>query len=226
MIDAALSAFGQLFSPPFRSVFWRSLAITIAALVAIWTGIQGILIHFVVFPWPWAETALAIISGLGLIIGMAFLVAPVSSLVAGIYLDEIADNVEETHYPDESPGDPVPFARSMVLSAKFAGLVLLVNIVALLLLLIPGVNLIAFFGANGYLLGREYFELAGLRHRPHKEVMDMRKRNRVRIFLAGLLIAGLLAIPILNLLTPLFATAFMVHMYKRVEAREERLEYA
>jgi len=36
----------------------------------------------------------------------------------------------------------------------------------------------------------------------------------MRIFLAGLLIAGFVATPGLNLLTPMFATAFMVRIHK------------
>jgi CysZ protein len=32
----------------------------------------------------------------------------------------------------------------------------------------------------------------------------------------------LAAIPFVNLLTPLFATALMVHIHKRIEARESR----
>lgn len=226
MIDAAITAFSQVLTPPFRSVLWRSLGITIAGLIAIWFGFEALLGYFVEFPWPWLETVLSIVAGFGLVIGMSFLIGPISSLVAGLFLDEIADQVEAAHYPDDPQGAALPVVRSMVLSAKFAGLVLLVNIVALLFLLIPGINLIVFFGANGYLLGREYFELAGLRHRTHEEVMSLRETNRARVFMAGLLIAGLLAIPILNLLTPLFATTFMVHIYKQAETRALQMRLA
>jgi CysZ protein len=49
-------------------------------------------------------------------------------------------------------------------------------------------------------------------------VLRLRARHSTRIFLAGLLIAAFLAIPIVNLFGPLFATAFMVHLAKRIEA--------
>jgi CysZ protein len=91
-----------------------------------------------------------------------------------------------------------------------------VNILALFLLLIPGVNLIAFYLGNGYLLGREYFELAAMRHMPAAEAKQLRKANRVTVLLCGLIIAGIASVPILNLITPLFATAFMVRIYKRL----------
>lgn len=226
MIDAAITAFSQVLTPPFRSILWRSLGITIAGLIAIWFGLQALLGFFVEFPWPWLETILAVVAGFGLVIGMSFLIAPISSLVAGLFLDEIADKVEASHYPNDRAGMALPLVHSMVLSTKFAGLVVLVNIIALLFLLIPGINLIAFFGANGYLLGREYFELAGLRHRSHEEVIELREANKGRVFIAGLIIAGLLAIPILNLLTPLFATTFMVHIYKQAEMRATQMRLA
>ncbi len=222
MLDAALTSFRQVLTPPFRSVLWRSLGITIAGLVVIWFGIQALFGYFIVIPWPWVETMLAIVAGLGMVIGMTFLIAPVSSIVAGLFLDEIADQVEAEHYPNDVPGTALPVVKATLLASKFAGLVILVNIMALLLLLIPGINLIAFFGANGYLLGREFFELAGLRHRSHEQVTALRKANQIRVFMAGLIIVGLLAIPILNLLTPIFATTFMVHIYKQAEARQPR----
>jgi CysZ protein len=97
--------------------------------------------------------------------------------------------------------------------------VLLVNVVALFLLLIPGVNLIAFYVGNGYLLGREYFELAAMRHMSLAEAKRMRKANRLTVLLCGLIIAGVASVPILNLVTPLFATGFMVRMFKRLAAK-------
>ena len=96
---------------------------------------------------------------------------------------------------------------------------LVVNILALLLLLVPGVNLIAFYVGNGYLLGREYFEMVAMRHLPAAEARRLRKANRGSVLLCGVVIAGLASVPILNLLTPLFATAFMVHVYKGLARR-------
>ena len=217
MLAAAVKAINQILSPPFRNVLWRSLGITVALLVVIWLGLQALLGTVVDLPYGWLDAAIAIFAGLGLIVGMAFLVGPITSLVAGLFLDEIAAHVEASHYPDDPPGRELPLARSLVLSAKFAVLVVLVNLVALLLLLLPGVNLIAFLVANGYLIGREYFELAALRHLPEAEAKRLRQTNRVQVFLGGLMIAGLLAVPLVNLLTPLFATAFMVHLFKRVQ---------
>jgi CysZ protein len=142
----------------------------------------------------------------------------VTSLIAGLYLDDIAGQVERSAFPSDPPGRELPTAQSVWLAIKFFFVVLVVNLVALLLLLIPGVNLIAFYVGNGYLLGREYFELAAMRHVSAAEAKRLRKANRLTVLLCGLIIAGLASVPILNLVTPLFATGLMVRMYKRLTA--------
>lgn len=221
MLAAAARAFGELFTPEFRAVLFRSLGLTIALLVAVMVVLQAAFAVLVVLP-GWLETAIQIIGGLGLLIGSVFLLAPITSLIAGLYLDHIAGEVERRYYPNDPPGAELPILGSIWIALKFTVAVILVNILVLVMLLLPGVNVIAFFVANGYLLGREYFELAALRHLPAKQVKALRKTHRGRIFLSGLVIAAMLAVPILNLLTPLFATAFMVHTFKDLMAKRAK----
>ncbi len=216
MILAAYAAAQKIFTPPFRAVLWKTLGFTLLILILIWVGLDKFLISFVAVPYPWLATTLSILTGIGLVFGLAFLVAPVSSLVAGFYLDELADIVEREISPGHV-GTALPVGLAVRVSGVFALVSVGVNIIALLLLLIPGVNLIAFIGANAYLLGREYFELAALRYRPLAEVQQMRKRHGLYLFICGLPIAAFVSIPILNLLTPLFATAFMVQIHARME---------
>ena len=105
-------------------------------------------------------------------------------------------------------------------SIKFLGVVIVGNCIALLLLFIPGVNLMAFFLVNGYLLGREFFEFAAMRFRSPADARLFRSRHSGTVFLAGLLIAAFLAVPLLNLLTPLFAAGLMVHLHKLLSKRD------
>ena len=120
-------------------------------------------------------------------------------------------------------GQALPAGQAMWLAAKFAAVSLLVNAFALVVFLLPGVNILVFFVANGYLLGREYFELASLRFRSLAQTHELRRRHRFYIFLCGLLIAGFVAIPIVNLLTPLFGTAFMVRVHARLAREDQHL---
>ena len=110
---------------------------------------------------------------------------------------------------------------SWMIAGVSAATMILGNLVALFLLLIPGVNIGAFFLVNGYLIGREYFEFAAMRFRPEADARDLRRRHAGTVFLAGLVIAGFLAVPLLNLLTPLFAGAMMVHLHKMLSAAEQ-----
>ncbi|WP_457150059.1 sulfate transporter family protein [Mesorhizobium sp. P5_C1] len=226
--DAARAAAGQLFSPEFRSVFIKTLGLTLLALVALWFGLTS-LVEWLALPWlqtllpgmpSWAGWLGGIIAAIALAFGMALLIAPVTAIIAGLFLDDIAEVVERTDYPGDPAGRAMPALRSLVLSARFLGVVILGNIVALLLLLVPGVNIAAFFIVNGYLLGREFFEFAAMRFRPEEEARALRRHYAGTVFLAGLVISAFLAVPLLNLVTPLFAAAMMVHLHKAISGRE------
>jgi len=221
MLTAAGQAFQELFTPPFRAVMVKCVGFTLALLAALIVAVEWSFTHFVAWP-DWIETAIQWLGGLALVAASIFLIPPVTSLIAGLYLDDIAGQVERSAFPSDPPGRELPTAKSIWLAVRFFFVVLAVNLVALFLLLIPGVNLIAFYVGNGYLLGREYFELAAMRHVSAAEAKRLRKSNRLTVLLCGLFIAGLASVPILNLVTPLFATGFMVRMYKRMAARGSR----
>ena len=221
MLDAAVAAAAQLFTPPFRNVFWKTLGLTLAMLAFVWAGLELIVSGLalpIVAPYPWLGTILSLIAGAGLVIGLAFLVAPVSFLVAGYFFDELAEHVEAELDPYVI-GRALPFADAARVAAEFAALSLAVNLIALLLWLIPGVNAVAFFGANAYLFGRGYFELAALRYFPAPEAARLRKENELQLFIAGLVMAAMLAVPFVNLLTPLFGAAFMVRVARGIFKR-------
>ncbi len=103
MIDAAILALRDILSPPFRGVLMKALALTVVLLAALWLLVEWLVAHYVVTPWPWLDAALAIMTGVGLIVGLGFLVAPVAALFAGLFLDDIAAIVERTHYPPTRP---------------------------------------------------------------------------------------------------------------------------
>ena len=163
MLTAAIQAFRELFTPPFRAVLFKCVGFTIGLLALLVIGLEGLFSHFV--EWPhWIETTIEWLGGLALVVGSIFLIPPVTSLMAGLYLDDIAGQVERTYYPGDPPGKEMPALAAVGAGLKFFLVVLVVNLVALFLLLVPGVNLIAFYAGNGYLLGREYFEMVAMRH--------------------------------------------------------------
>ncbi len=231
IIDAARAAITRLPSPEFRTVLLKTIGLTLLMLVGLWFGLREL---FAAFAWPWFDAMLpglpewagwfgligAIIAGVGLALALALLIAPVTAIIAGLFLDDIAEVVERQDFPADPPGTAVPAGRAIVLAMKFFGIVVLGNIIALFLLLIPGINIAAFFLVNGYLIGREFFEFAAMRFRPEKEAKLLRRKHSGTIFMAGLIIAAFLSVPIVNLATPLFAAALMVHLHKMITARD------
>lgn len=231
ILEAARLAFANLFAAETRAVFWKVIGLTLLSLVALWFALRE-LFAWLALPWidtlipgtpewaGWLTFVLGVFASLGLALGLALLLAPVTAMIAGFFLDDVAEVVEKRDYPGEPPGVPLPLAEAIVSSANFLGVVILGNILALFLLLVPGLNLIAFFLVNGYLLGREFFEFAAMRHRRPEEARLFRRKHRATVFLGGLLLAAFLAVPLLNLLTPLFAAGMMVHLHKMLSARD------
>lgn len=231
IFQAAAAAASKLLTPEFRAVFFKSLGLTILVLIALWFGIGWLFEAFAVDPlgamlpdmpqWAgWLGLFAAIFAGLALALGLGLLIAPITAIIAGFFLDDVAEVVERQDYPTDPPGQALPFVTAAFVSAKFLGLVIIGNLFALFLLLIPGVNIAAFFVVNGYLLGREFFEFAAMRFRSEAEAKELRRRNAGTVFGAGLLIAAVLSVPIVNLLTPLFAAAMMVHLHKMISQRD------
>ena len=242
MLDAAIKALWQILSPPMRSILWRSIGLALVLIVVLAIGLQRLLSWFATSGEGWAEAMLgpgfqtplnilswivSIAAGLGVVFGAVMLMPAITSLVASVFVDEVADHVEREHYPAERPGTTLPLGLAMTEGVKTAVLTILVYLIALPFVFIAGAGFLAFFIATAWLLGREYFELAAMRFRSPEEAKAMRKENAATIFTAGLIIAAFVSIPIVNLATPLFGMAFMVHMHKRLSGpRPELLEPA
>jgi CysZ protein len=240
MLDAAIKALSQILSPPMRSILWRSIGLALVLIVVLAIGLQRLLSWFATSGEGWAEAMLgptfqtplnilswivSIAAGLGVVFGAVMLMPAITSLVASVFVDEVADHVEREHYPAERPGTALPLGLAMTEGVKTALLTILVYLIALPFVFIAGAGFLAFFIATAWLLGREYFELAAMRFRSPEDAKAMRKDNAATIFTAGLVIAAFVSIPIVNLATPLFGMAFMVHMHKRLSGpRPELLE--
>jgi CysZ protein len=242
MLDAAVKALSQILSPPMRSILWRSIGLALVLITVLAIGLQRLLSLIATYGEGWGGALLgpgfhaplsvlawivSVAAGLGVVLGGIFLMPAITSLVASVFVDEVADHVEREQYPAERPGTALPLGLAMREGIKTALLTILVYLIALPFVFVAGAGLLAFFIATAWLLGREYFELAAMRFRPPAEAKAMRKENATLVFIAGLVIAAFVSIPIVNLATPLFGMAFMVHMHKRLSGpRPELLEPA
>jgi CysZ protein len=216
VLKDAVDSLNDIASPPFRKVVIKSLALTAAALLTAWLGLDRLALHFVDLQPPWLATLIAWLIGLSLLVGAVLLAAPIASLVASLFFDEIAAHVEAEIDPLGTPGRAAPFVEATLAALRFFSLSVAVGIVSLILLFVLGVGLVAWLAANAYLLGREYFELAAMRFHSAAQARVLRRRHAGFVFVYGALIAVFVAIPLVNLLTPLFATTLMVRLHKRV----------
>jgi uncharacterized protein involved in cysteine biosynthesis len=235
MIDAAVKALVQMFSPPFRWVLLKSSGLALGLIVLFAIALHRLLVWLATAGANWVESmfgvsapapisifvwVLSIAAGIGIIVGSVFLMPAVTALLGSFFVDDIAFEVERTHYPTEPVGTPLPLPRAVLQGAKTALLAILVYLIAVPFLLVAGAGAVIFFLASAYLLGREYFELAAMRHQPIAQAKRLRQTHRSTVFLAGILIAAFVSIPIVNLATPLFATALMVHVHHRIRTKD------
>lgn len=236
MFNALSKAFGQSADPAFRRVFLLSFLISLAVFVLLWMiasftlgwlgeGVGAWVAANVSIEWiqiaaDWLFSAAYIGA---LLVVTLFLFPSVMLIGMSFLLDPIAEAVERKHYPSLPAARHQPNGEAIRGALVFTLVTLVVNIVALpfyiALLFLPPLNLVLFYLINGYLLGREYFELVAVRRLDIRGATKLRKHFRLRVILAGAVIAFLLTIPILNLFMPIIATAFMLHLFEGFRQR-------
>jgi CysZ protein len=242
MLTAAAKALAQILSPPMRGILWKSIGLALILIVVLGIGMQRLLSWLATSGEIWAETilgagfhttleilawTLSIAAGLSVLVGAIFLMPAITSLVASVFVDDVAEIVEREHYPAERPGTVLPLGIAATEGIKAALLTIVVYLIALPFVFLAGIGFIGFFVATAWLLGREYFELAAMRFRTPAEAKLMRQAHGTTVFIGGLIIAAFVSIPIVNLATPLFGMAFMVHLHKRLSGpRPELIEPA
>jgi CysZ protein len=222
IFSAIFKALGQVGDRAFLGVLLRALGLTILLLAgAVWliaTGLGWLVPDSITLPWigpvGWADEAAR---GIGVVAGLVisiFAMVPVASVFTGLFLDEVATAVEARHYPHLPRVDGAPFLEGLKDALRFLGVVVVANMLALVLYLVlaPFAPLI-FWSLNGFLLGREYFQMVALRRVPEAEARALRRRHGLTIFLAGLLMAVPLTVPVLNLIVPILGVAVFTHIF-------------
>lgn len=215
-------ALGQLADRRFLRVVGIGIALSLALLFGVYAGFVA-LIDWVtpdtltlplVGEVAWVEDLLGW-GSLLLMIGLSvFLMVPVAALFTGLFLEDVAQAVEDRHYPALPAVPRVAFFDTAVASLNFFGVLIAVNTLALLLYGFVGPFApLMFWAVNGYLLGREYFELAAMRRLGRAEAKALRKTNSGRIWLAGVLMAAPLSVPFVNLLIPVLGAATFTHIF-------------
>jgi CysZ protein len=222
MIRAFARAFGQLNEPELRRYVGISIAATLAAFLLLWGVAIAALTYttlpsFDLFGWTFDLDFVADIAGaiaVFLLLGLMF--PALLIVIVSFFLDGVADAVEGRHYPGLGPARDQGIAEIVAITAKFAALTIVLNLLALpvflLLIFLPPFNFFVFYALNGYLLGREYYELVAHRRMDPQGALRLRRAFGGQLFVTGVVIAMLTSVPGLNLIVPIVATAAMVHL--------------
>lgn len=219
MIRDFLRAVGQLPDPAFGRVVTASVIATVVLFVLLATGVWFALNQTALFDVAWLDTTVDVLGGLATLFIVWLLFPAMVVAVSSLMLERVAQAVERRHYPHLGPARQQSVLEGLGNSLKFLGIVLILNLIVLPLYLVPVLNLIIFPSLNGYLLGREYYELVSLRRLDPERMRSLRSEQGLKLFLAGAIIAFLSMVPIVNLLMPVIATAFMVHVFENMRQR-------
>lgn len=213
MLKAAVRAIEQLSDPAIFRVLILSILGSAAVFGLLWFGIGETLAHARLFEAHWLDWLARFALGAGTIILTFFLFSVVAVLIASLFLGSVAAAVERRWYPGLPTPRNQPLGEAVGLALSFAAATLLWNLAALpFYLLIPGGNAVIFLVVNGYLLGREYFELVAQRRIDRKTIVMLRRTYPFRLLSGGMVIAAVSFVPVANLVTPIVATAFMIHV--------------
>jgi uncharacterized protein involved in cysteine biosynthesis len=219
MIGALMRAIAQLDDPQFRRVAWLTLGVSIATSVALFGAVSAVLLAIPKFEIRWLE----IIANAAIALGapvLAWVLFPiVVSVVATLWFERAARAVEARYYPDLPPPRTLTLAEQVIPPLRLALFGIVLNLIALTIFWVIPVYVFVFYGLNGYLVGREYFELVALRRMPWREARELHRRHRVSVLIAGVAIAGMLSIPLVNWITPVIAVAFMLHIFERLRRK-------
>jgi CysZ protein len=215
MLTAFCRAFYALSQPTLRRVVALSLALAVLTFALLWVAVGSVLYNTAFFEWRPLNWLADLMGGLA-VVALSWLFFPaVVTLIMSLFLERVAAAVEALDYPENSPPRRQSIREILGAMLRLTALTLLLNLLALpAYLLLPGINLFLFLALNGYLLGREYFEMVALRRLDAAATRAARNRFGLRVFLGGVVIAALFALPLVNLVAPVIATAFMLHLFE------------
>lgn len=225
ILSAFLAALGQLGDRRFLKVVILGLALSLALLAGAHAGLILVIDIFtpdtLSLPWIGEVDGLHTLLGWSSLVAMLvlsiFLMVPVAAAFSGLFLDTVADAVEARHYPHLPPAPRVPLGDAAIDAVNFTGILIGVNLLALMLWFFAGpLAPFVFWGLNGYLIGREYFQMAAMRRIGRQAARQLRRDNRLTILAAGMLMAAPLVVPVVNLFVPVLGAATFTHIFHRL----------
>ncbi|MCP4393578.1 MAG: hypothetical protein GY804_04840 [Alphaproteobacteria bacterium] len=220
-IQGFMKAIAQLLDKDTRKIIWKSVFITVVAYIVMSAGVYyGVSkVDYSAEYWKYAS-----VLGGFLAVVLSFVLFPtLCMLVSTFFLEEVAEAVEKKYLYPIMDIRRQSFNEIVMTGLKFAGISLVLNILALPFYFIPVLNVLVIYSLNGYLVGREYFEIVALRKIDAEETAVLRKSCGKQLMLAGAFVAFLMTIPFVNFVAPIIGIAFMVHKFESIRENLQSL---
>ena len=129
-------------------------------------------------------------------------------VIVSLFEEKIAEKIEAKEYKKLLNPTPLSLWQEIKLILRN----LLWNLVFLPVYLIPIVNILVYYVLNSYLVGNTVFRFIAARKFGAEKAIEIADRNNSKVVIGGLLIILLTSVPIMNIIAPIFAIIFMVHL--------------
>lgn len=222
MIAALFYAFGDLADVKIRRILLLVFVLSLAIAAALIVVVISVLSAIQVVDLGWLDTMIDTFGGVVAAFLVVLLFQALAMILAYAFAGSVAAKIEARRYPGLAPAKEESWWRYTKAGIRFEIVTLALNLLMLSIVLIPFFIVIypaIFYGVNGYLFGREFLEIVAPRRISFEKTRELRRRNRVKIIVGGVLIALLFTVPVVNLIAPVLATAFMVHLYHGMQSR-------
>lgn len=211
-------AIKDVFSNKIRGLILWSVLSTMIVFLLLFFGFSYAVSHFTLTDLPKVQKMVELLGYILFFIISLMLFPTIVGLVSGVFADSVVNRMAAQNAL--SVPRNLSLAESLALSGGTAlkGIVVSVGLVPLTLLLgvIPFINfapVVLYYGLNGRLLAGEYFFAVALRYMEKKEAEELFNRYRAYWTKAGVVIAFLMTIPVVNTIAPLIAMAFMQRLF-------------
>jgi uncharacterized protein involved in cysteine biosynthesis len=224
MISPALRAIAQLPDPAFfgtvlRSVFWSVIAFAVMAL-GVSTGLHLWLAWAGSLSWAAGFVGFLATSFLSV-----WLFVPLSTAIASLFIDRIADAVERRYYPHLPPATSAAMSAQIGDAVALGLRVLVLQVLAAMTTLIPPhiTGVVISWIVASWAVGRGLFVPVAMRRMDRAHAILAYRTRRTEVMLLGALITACGFVPILNLCSPILGAAAMVHVFHRPDAAVRRV---
>ncbi len=189
--------------------------LAVVIVVGVVVSITWITAHFVNIERGWLDTLINWIAGILTGVGGWFMLPVLTVLIAGLFQERVIQRVDNLYYPEAKPHENLKFWPEIWHDIKFTAWALFLNLLVLPFYLF-GIGFLISILLNSYLLGQEFFEAAAGYHMGKANAKELSKEHRMLVYSGGFVITLLTLLPLVNLIVPVFAVVWMVHVYHQI----------